>query len=44
MRRDRQKYLEEAALREAQLLQELDRYSFFGGLSIPCTVMNINAW
>ncbi|XP_004308651.1 PREDICTED: uncharacterized protein LOC101297198 [Fragaria vesca subsp. vesca] len=25
MRRDRQKYLEEAALREAQLLQELDR-------------------
>jgi len=26
MRHDRQKYLEEAALREAEILQELDRY------------------
>lgn len=44
MRRGRQKYLEEAALREAQLLQELDRCRLLSGLSMPYIVMNINAW
>lgn len=33
MRSARQKYLEEAALREAELLQDLDRFNSISGLS-----------